>query len=600
MFIHRILKDGKEVGVRALADDVDLNEHEKQRLTLDLEQAAKSMKPHPDTGWTADIGFQVPPMNKDVRHALGTPDGRSFVKSFEGTAEAHFLMNATRVRASEMLMNLLKSRGYILKSPDGQITCRFDGSRSSSYLSEEWIENNVTVEYPEHVEKCSRPHREDEEEYLVAEVIHHKSDRFGIGPVEKHQVPISPMELRVSRYIAAQRVYRTFCHLYKDVLSSYPQDMLKTVRRFVVSERKHIFNYIQEDGIRAQQLCNTFPVIAWLIAKNISEDLDLGSDRESEVCNGALRRTREQVLEGVPVKKISQDLGIDPIFSRIPPQVVRSLPVGKLLSSLLSWHGLGAPMLESFGSKKDNDVRDMKILADYIRRFSKGWKLYHYRYVVCYQGPGYRNIHRQKIIDWQMKNLVHAGKTYRDIIDTYQHMSDWMRESNRYQYPQGTIRPQRSFDHRMSFAHAKEASDRWHRDVAIAQAKELEKRAAELDKTFFPDPWLPSNYGKKDLAIVHIHTEGELYREGAALNHCVGSYARRIHNGAYCVYGVRRTHEGQECERVATVGLTKDRKGKVVIDQVSGRSNNRTTSKVQRFVEQFVSKHQPKTQGANK
>ena len=56
-----------------------------------------------------------------------------------------------------------------------------------------------------------------------------------------------------------------------------------------------------------------------------------------------------------------------------------------------------------------------------------------------------------------------------------------------------------------------------------------------------------------DYEIVPINNSAALYREGAAMRHCVGTYTDQVQSGSLYVYGVRR-----DGPRVAKLSVARD------------------------------------------
>jgi hypothetical protein len=98
-----------------------------------------------------------------------------------------------------------------------------------------------------------------------------------------------------------------------------------------------------------------------------------------------------------------------------------------------------------------------------------------------------------------------------------------------------------------------------------------------------PPPWYPAaKVG--DLEIVPIEDSGELYREGAAMHHCVGTYADDVRAGWLYVYSVRR-----DGERVATLALARDRTGtKAQLYQLRGPCNAEPSQAIASAVQRWL------------
>ena len=89
----------------------------------------------------------------------------------------------------------------------------------------------------------------------------------------------------------------------------------------------------------------------------------------------------------------------------------------------------------------------------------------------------------------------------------------------------------------------------------------------------FPEPWCPGAVSC-GFEVIPITNNSELYREGALLHHCVGTYADRVRLGETYIYSVRRAGE-----RIATLELIKSRSG-VAIGQLRGPCNSHAPKKL--------------------
>jgi hypothetical protein len=92
------------------------------------------------------------------------------------------------------------------------------------------------------------------------------------------------------------------------------------------------------------------------------------------------------------------------------------------------------------------------------------------------------------------------------------------------------------------------------RTVTKLSAEWHEAVASNLDgpRLTFPAPWFPA-VTINGLDIIPIDNSADLYREGAALHHCVGTYAGEVKNGTHYVYSIHR-----DGVRVATAGLIRN------------------------------------------
>jgi PcfJ-like protein len=100
----------------------------------------------------------------------------------------------------------------------------------------------------------------------------------------------------------------------------------------------------------------------------------------------------------------------------------------------------------------------------------------------------------------------------------------------------------RPFAPSMSLKTVTALSAEWHEAVAAAM---------DGPDATFPPPWYPAaKVG--DFDFLPIEKSGELYREGAAMHHCIGTYVDAVQSGGCYVYSVR-----QADKRIATFALAR-------------------------------------------
>jgi hypothetical protein len=102
----------------------------------------------------------------------------------------------------------------------------------------------------------------------------------------------------------------------------------------------------------------------------------------------------------------------------------------------------------------------------------------------------------------------------------------------------------------------------------------------------FPAPWYSaSKIGDYD--IVPIEDSASLYREGAIMHHCVGTYADRVRSGELQIYSVRRSDA-----RVATFSLK--RCGLAAsLDHIRGPCNARPPKEISAMVRRWLRSQKP-------
>ena len=97
----------------------------------------------------------------------------------------------------------------------------------------------------------------------------------------------------------------------------------------------------------------------------------------------------------------------------------------------------------------------------------------------------------------------------------------------------------------------------------------------------FPEPWAQAGkVGDND--IVPITNSLELYREGHAMHHCVGTYGKSVCNGLCYIFSVRT-----EGVRIATIKLVQS-EGRVSMGQIRGPRNAPVTDKIKRAAKKWL------------
>ncbi len=88
-----------------------------------------------------------------------------------------------------------------------------------------------------------------------------------------------------------------------------------------------------------------------------------------------------------------------------------------------------------------------------------------------------------------------------------------------------------------------------------------------------PEPWCPA--GSVDgYEIIPITNGADLYREGKAMHHCVGTYGAQVSGGSIYIYSVRKNGE-----RIATAELVRS-KNRARLGQVRGPCNKNVDKKI--------------------
>jgi PcfJ-like protein len=106
-------------------------------------------------------------------------------------------------------------------------------------------------------------------------------------------------------------------------------------------------------------------------------------------------------------------------------------------------------------------------------------------------------------------------------------IADWVRASHGNDGHQFVVRP---FKPTMSLRTVTRLSAEWHEAVASNLTG---------PQHTFPAPWFPAA-AINGVEIIPIDNSANLYREGALMHHCIGTYADAVRGGHYCVYSIRR------------------------------------------------------------
>jgi hypothetical protein len=193
-----------------------------------------------------------------------------------------------------------------------------------------------------------------------------------------------------------------------------------------------------------------------------------------------------------------------------------------------------------------------------------------------------------EFVEWVAKQSPTISGTPNEVVSLLRDLMDWVQACDRASVPQHVINaflgddrfraPRgeqfvvRPFSPDMSFRTATELCNDWHEAVANNMSG---------PRCEFPEPWCgPAEV--HGYHIIPITNTAELYREGYALHHCVGTQGPRVQSGAAYFYSVRKNDE-----RVATVELLRHRGG-VVIGQLRGACNCQPPKNIVRAIKSWL------------
>jgi hypothetical protein len=301
------------------------------------------------------------------------------------------------------------------------------------------------------------------------------------------------------------------------------QIALRIARRFRFSDRETIYRAGARSR-RALQLAETFPVLAFVIySRDMHRERVQGVDFEDfkDPFKEYTARVQEAIAlveRGARLRQVAAVMQVPMVMRRIKPGAAH---FGK------DWH------------KAEWIISCMPDSLPRMRTWLGA---------VSYAG----NKAGSQFAEWAAKHALELPVS--GIATFLENTADWVRASKGDDGHQFIVRP---FSPNMSLRTVTKLSAEWHEAVAC-----------RLDgpEHAFPPPWTPAT--KVDgLDIVPIDNSADLYREGKAMHHCVGSYVHNVIEGKCYVYSIRR-----DGERMATVALSR-KQGQPVLQQIRGPCN---------------------------
>jgi hypothetical protein len=269
---------------------------------------------------------------------------------------------------------------------------------------------------------------------------------------------------------------------------------------------------------RALQLVEAFPTLALAIC-------ELRHDPRETI--------KELVEHGVSLRQVAEMMGIPWAFKKAKPAAAQfALQCSELDQSLVH-----AYLPDSLAHQK-----------------------------VWLQSVAYASRVSRDYAEWVARHTIEIG-TREQIAYLVMDIADWVRASMAAD-PFVT----RHFHPSMSLQTVCKLSREWHEAVANDQ-----DRAGAP----FPPPWYPASK-IYDVEIVPIESRAELYREGHAMHHCVGSYADRVYTGELYIFGIRRGRE-----RLATIALNRTLEGPGVL-QVRGPCNTAVSQRIMQAIRKWL------------
>jgi hypothetical protein len=328
-------------------------------------------------------------------------------------------------------------------------------------------------------------------------------------------------------------------------------DAVKAARRFSFKDRENIYRACAQSR-RALQLTDTFPVLALMI---YSGSFGFNRHERGDDIDARQEAAANLVERGARLRDVAAAIGIPMALRHIKPGAAHLAP------NILIHH----PQLLHF-------------MPDALPR-SRIWL----RLVNGADDKG-----GDDYAKWVARNLWQIPGGLDEATSFLSDLADWVRAGTKpdadedpdpwdQQETRGRQFVVRPFTPSMSFKTVTKLSADWHEAVAGDMSG---------PQYAFPAPWYPAaKIGAYE--ILPIDSSAELYREGAAMHHCAGTYTERVKHGRSYFYSVRR-----DGDRVATLAL--DRQGnKACINQIRGPCNAQPPKPVVSMVQRWLRAQPP-------
>jgi hypothetical protein len=162
-----------------------------------------------------------------------------------------------------------------------------------------------------------------------------------------------------------------------------------------------------------------------------------------------------------------------------------------------------------------------------------------------------------------------------EVLSFVHDLADWVRASDGNDGHQFVVRP---FRPTMSLRTVTKLSGEWHEAVASNLTG---------PQHTFPVPWFPAAK-VNGVEITPIDNSADLYREGASMHHCVGTYAEEVRAGRFYVYSIRR-----EGEHVATASLIRNG-SRAQLHELRGPCNSPVPKQINALVGRWLRSQAPR------
>jgi hypothetical protein len=298
-------------------------------------------------------------------------------------------------------------------------------------------------------------------------------------------------------------------------------DAVKAARRFTFAHRESIYRAAALSR-RALQLTETFPVLAVAIYSDhwrLRPTADFNNWDAQRIEIADRKSTAAHLLDrGARLREVAAVMNIPMTLRYIKPGVAH------LATDVFSQH----PEFLNFLPDTTKRQRTWLLLVNWaFHKVDADFGVWTARHVS--EIPGRRDQEIGSFIS-DIADWVRAGKP------------SPARPGYRAPPPAGHEFVVRPFTPSMSLKTVTALSAEWHEAVAVAM---------DGPDAAFPPPWYPAaKVG--DFDILPIERSAELYREGAAMHHCIGTYVDAVQSGGCYVYSMR-----QAGKRIATFALVR-------------------------------------------
>jgi PcfJ-like protein len=320
-------------------------------------------------------------------------------------------------------------------------------------------------------------------------------------------------------------------------------DAVKAARRFTFNYREHIYRASAQSR-RALQVTDTFPVLALALYSDHwrLNEFNFGnveSYKAAEADFAARKKAAADLVErGARLRDVAATMDLTMALRRIKPgaahvanRFVRTHP------DLL--HFMPEALPRSRNWLRLVRWADHKVSSDYA--------------------------------EWVARHAAQIPGGLDQVYSRINDLADWVRAGTTTEtsgrLPRGT-----QFMPSMSLKTMTKLSADWHEAVA---------RDMSGPQFAFPVPWYPA--AEIDgYEILPIDSSAELYREGAAMHHCAGTYGDAVKHGAIYIYSIR-----QNGKRLATLELVRTDKG-AASNQLRGPCNTQPPKKIVSTVQRWL------------